>query len=217
MIRLENIVKSYNLEKVLKGIDLTINDKEFISIMGASGSGKSTLLNILGGFLQPDSGKVFWDDKDVSTLSDKETSCLRHTSMGFVFQSFKLISTLTAFDNIILPLSLGKNLNKDSLEYVDSLIEKLSLKEIINKYPDQLSGGQCQRVAITRALCYKPSVIILDEPTGALDSVMEEKVMELLKEVNDVYKTTIIQVTHSDKVASYASRIIRLKDGQIER
>ena len=215
MIEVKNIVKSYNSENVLKGVDLTFYDQEFVSIMGASGSGKSTLLNIIGGFLSPDQGVVLWDGKDVSSLSEEQISERRHTQLGFVFQSFKLISTLTALDNILLPLSLSENINEKSLNYVNELIEELSLTEIINKYPDQLSGGQCQRVAIVRALAYKPSTIILDEPTGALDSVMEEKVMSLLKRVNEQLKTTIIQVTHSDKVASYANRIIRLKDGQV--
>lgn len=215
MIQIKDIVKSYNLEKVLKGINLVFNDQEFVSIMGASGSGKSTLLNIIGGFLAPDQGQVLWNGQDLSKFSEKIMAEKRRTEVGFVFQSFKLISTLTAFDNLLLPLSLSKKLDNDSKEYLSYLIDALELKEVINKYPDKLSGGQCQRVAIARALCYKPSLIILDEPTGALDSVMEEKVMELLKSVNKKEKTTIIQVTHSEKVASYADRIIRLKDGQI--
>lgn len=217
MIELKNVSKSYNNEKVLKGIDLTFSDCEFISIMGASGSGKSTLLNILGGFLPPDSGETLWDGQNPYAFSDKEMAEKRHTSLGFVFQSFKLISTLTAYDNIILPATLGKSLNQDTLNYIDNLIETLNLKEVINKYPDQLSGGQCQRVAIARALSYKPKTIILDEPTGALDSHTEEVVMQLLKRVNQDLKTTVIMVTHSEKVASFATRIIRIKDGQIEK
>ena len=215
MIQVKDIVKSYNSEKVLKGINLNFNDQEFVSIMGASGSGKSTLLNIIGGFLAPDKGQVLWNGQDISLFSEKDMAEKRRTEVGFVFQSFKLISTLTALDNVLLPLSLSKRLNKESQEYLSFLIDALELKEVINKYPDKLSGGQCQRVAIVRALCYKPSLVILDEPTGALDSVMEEKVMQLLKEVNQKEKTTIIQVTHSEKVASYADKIIRLKDGQI--
>ncbi len=215
MIQVKNIVKSYNFEKVLKGINLTFFDQEFVSIMGASGSGKSTLLNIIGGFLAPDQGQVLWNGQDISSFSQKTMAEKRRTEVGFVFQSFKLISTLTAFDNLLLPLSLSKKLDKDAQEYLSYLIDALELKEVIKKYPDKLSGGQCQRVAIARALCYKPSLIILDEPTGALDSVMEQKVMELLKSVNKKEKTTILQVTHSEKVASYADKIIRLKDGQI--
>ncbi len=215
MIEIINVEKSYNKEKVLKGVSLTIEDGEFLSIMGESGSGKSTLLSIMGGFLPTDSGSVLWDGRDISTFTEKETAQLRCTKKGFVFQSFKLVSTLTAKDNILLPLSLGKNFNKENLEYAEQLIEELNLSHVINKYPEQLSGGQCQRVAIVRALCYKPQTLILDEPTGALDSVMEEKVMHLLKKINELQNTTVIQVTHSSKVASYGGRIIRLKDGQI--
>lgn len=216
MIELKNVVKSYNNETVLKGVDLTLNDGEFVSIMGKSGSGKSTLLNVLGGFLTPDSGSVLWDGINIQDLSNEDMAIKRHTSLGFVFQSFKLISTLTAYDNVILPATLGKKLDKNTLDYIEHLIQTLNLKHVINKYPDQLSGGQCQRVAIARALSYKPSVIILDEPTGALDSVSEEIVMNLLTSVHKELKTTIIQVTHSEKVACYATRIIRIKDGQIQ-
>ncbi|MBR1983766.1 MAG: ABC transporter ATP-binding protein [Clostridia bacterium] len=215
MIQIQNVTKSYNGEKVLKGIDLTFSDKEFVSIMGASGSGKSTLLSIIGGFLRPDDGNVLWEGQNPFDFTDDALAGKRRSYMGFVFQSFKLISTLTAKDNIMLPVTLSKKINNETLEYFDFLTTELEIKPFLNKYPGQLSGGQCQRVAIARALCYKPSVVILDEPTGALDSVMEVKVMELLKRVNKEQKTTIIQVTHSEKVSCYGDRIIRLKDGLI--
>lgn len=215
MIEIDKIVKSYNSEKVLKEVSLSINDGEFVSIMGASGSGKSTLLNILGGFLMPDEGAVRHNGEDIFSFSEQKTAQHRCSNMGFVFQSFKLISTLNAEDNILLPLSLGKKLDKEHLDYVASLTKELEIEHLLKKYPDQLSGGQCQRVAIVRALAYKPNILILDEPTGALDSIMEEKVMNLFKRVNEQLKTTIIQVTHSEKVASYGNRIIRLKDGQV--
>ena len=215
MIQVKNVIKSYNGEKVLKGIDLTFTDKEFVSIMGASGSGKSTLLNIIGGFLRPDDGQVIWENKNPFEFTDDELAEKRRSYIGFVFQSFKLISTLTARDNIMLPVTLAKKLDKDTLEYFDYLTSELEIKPFLDKYPDQLSGGQCQRVAIARALCYNPKIVILDEPTGALDSVMEVKVMELLKRINQQRHTTIIQVTHSEKVGNYGDRIIRLKDGLI--
>ena len=215
MITAKNIVKSYNAEPVLKNIDLQINDGEFVSIMGESGSGKSTLLNILGGFLSPDSGKVFWNGEDVALFNANKQAQFRCTTMGFVFQSFRLIPTLKTEDNILLPATLGKHVSKETYDYVAELVKILKLEGVLKKYPAQLSGGQCQRAAIVRALAYKPSVIILDEPTGALDSGMEEVVMELLQRVNRQYKTTVVQVTHSEKVASYGSRIIRLKDGEI--
>lgn len=215
MIIAKDIIKSYNNEQVLKGIDLKINDGEFVSVMGESGSGKSTLLSILGGFLSPDGGTVFWNGEDISLFNDNKKASFRCSSMGFVFQSFQLIPTLTVEDNILLPAVLGKRANEETYAYVAELVKILKLEGLLKKYPTQLSGGQCQRVAIVRALAYKPSVIILDEPTGALDSGMEEVVMKLLQKVNVEYKTTIVQVTHSEKVASYGSRIIRLKDGRI--
>lgn len=216
MIKATGIEKSYNNEKVLKGVSLTVTDGEFVSVMGESGSGKSTLISILGGFLTPDIGSVEWDGVDIFSLTEDQTAKLRHTSTGFVFQSFKLVGTLTSLDNILLPLTLGKTLDNKRREYVNSLVSELGLEHVISKYPDQLSGGQRQRVAIARALSYKPKTVILDEPTGALDSVMEEKVMRLLQRINKEQGVTIIQVTHSQKVAGYGSRIIYVKDGQIQ-
>ncbi len=217
MIKVQNIEKSYNDEKVLKGISLEIKDGEFVSIMGESGSGKSTLLSIMGGFLSPDAGNVFWNGEDISSFDENKISELRCTEVGFVFQSFKLIPTLNVKENLLLPSILGKKANKETYAYLDQLVKKLNLDNMLNKYPDQLSGGQCQRVAIIRALLYSPKTVILDEPTGALDSGMEERVMKLLSEINKKNNTTIIQVTHSKKVAEYGNRIIYLKDGEIRR
>ena len=217
MIKVQNIEKSYNDEKVLKGISLEIKDGEFVSIMGESGSGKSTLLSIMGGFLSPDAGNVFWNGEDISSFDENRISELRCTEVGFVFQSFKLIPTLNVKENLLLPSILGKKANKETYAYLDQLVKKLNLDNMLNKYPDQLSGGQCQRVAIIRAILYNPKTVILDEPTGALDSGMEERVMKLLSEINKKNNTTIIQVTHSKKVAEYGNRIIYLKDGEIRR
>lgn len=215
MIKIENIEKSYNGERVLKGVSLAIRDGEFVSVMGESGSGKSTLLSILGGFLAPDGGRVVWDGKEIGTLSEKELSALRCDKMGFVFQSYQLIPTLNVNDNLLLPTVLGKKLSEQTKKYVWALIEELEIAPLLKKFPHQLSGGQCQRVAIIRALAYSPSVLILDEPTGALDSRMEKKVMDLLSRINREKKTTVVQVTHSMNVASYGRRIIRLADGEI--
>ena len=215
MIKAENIEKSYNGEKVLRGVNLEIKDGEFVAIMGESGSGKSTLISILGGFLEQDLGRVLWDGRDVSELSERELSRLRSTEVGFVFQFFKLIPTLCVRDNILLPTSLGGNANAEAMAYMDELVEELGLSALTSKYPDELSGGQRQRVAIVRAILYKPSLLILDEPTGALDSGMEEIVMKLLSRINRDMKTTIIMVTHSHRVAEYAGRIINLRDGDI--
>ena len=215
MIEARNIEKSYGSELVLKGVSLKVNKGEFVSIMGESGSGKSTLLSILGGFLAPDGGEVLWSGERADLMNEKRLAELRSTDMGFVFQSFKLIPTLNVNDNLLLPATLGKKVNKELLEYKEELLKILKLSDMKNKFPDQLSGGQCQRVAIARSLVYRPKVIILDEPTGALDSGMEEVVMNLISKVNKEEGTTIIQVTHSMKVASYAERIITLKDGEI--
>lgn len=215
MIKVENIEKSYNGERVLKGVSLVIKNGEFVCVMGESGSGKSTLLSILGGFLSPDRGKVLWDSKDIAALSEKELSALRCDKMGFVFQSYQLIPTLNVNDNLLLPMILGKKLTEETKKYVKNLIEELEISPLLKKFPHALSGGQSQRVAIIRALAYSPSVVILDEPTGALDSRMEEKVMELLRRINREKKTTVIAVTHSNRVASYAGRIIHLADGEI--
>lgn len=217
MIKAENIEKSYNGEKVLRGVNLEIKDGEFVAIMGESGSGKSTLISILGGFLEQDSGKVFWNGRDISELSEREISRLRSTEVGFVFQFFKLIPTLKVKDNILLPSALGGNVNAELMTYMDELVRELGLDALLSKYPDELSGGQRQRVAIVRAILYKPSLLIFDEPTGALDSGMEEVVMNLLSRINRDMKTTVIMVTHSHKVSAFAGRIISLRDGDIVR
>ena len=215
MIKAINIEKSYNGERVLFGVSLNIADGEFVSIMGESGSGKSTLLSILGGFLDADSGQVLLDGKDVSKLNERQLASIRCTSLGFVFQGYKLIPTLSARDNILLPSVLGGKSEQEQGEYLQKLTHALGIAELLDKFPDQLSGGQCQRVAIARALLYKPKTLILDEPTGALDSEMEKRVMELLQEVNRELGATIVQVTHSKAVAAYGNRIVCLKDGKI--
>lgn len=217
MIATRNIEKSFNGEAVLKGIDLEIFDGEFVSIMGKSGSGKSTLISIIGGFLKPDSGVVELDGHNLHALREKELSQLRCTSLGFVFQAFKLIPTLNVIDNIMLPLTLSHMASEEAYSYALSIARELGIDTMLKKFPNQLSGGQCQRVAIARALSYKPKTVILDEPTGALDTAMEKTVMELLAKINREQKTTVIQVTHSERVASYGTRIIRIKDGIIEQ
>ena len=215
MIQATNIEKSYNGERVLFGVSLNIADGEFVSIMGESGSGKSTLLSILGGFLDADGGEVLLDGEDISKLSEHQLAQIRCSSLGFVFQGYKLIPTLTARDNLLLPSVLGGKSEEELAEYLQKLTNALGISELLDKFPDQLSGGQCQRVAIARALLYQPKTLILDEPTGALDSEMEKRVMELLGQVNRELGTTIVQVTHSKTVAGYGNRIVCLKDGKI--
>lgn len=216
MIVTKNLEKSFNDEAVLKGVSLEISDGEFVSIMGKSGSGKSTLISIIGGFLKPDKGEAYVNDRCLINCKENELAELRCTELGFVFQVFKLIPTLNVIDNILLPLTLSHKDTKENREYVMSLVKELEIEDMLKKLPSQLSGGQCQRVAIVRALSYKPSIIILDEPTGALDTTMEEAVMKLLARINKEQGTTIVQVTHSERVASYGTRIIKIKDGKID-
>ena len=215
MIQVKNITKGYNGEEVLHGVSLSIESGEFVSIMGESGSGKSTLLSIIGGFLLADSGEVLLSGENVSAMNENVLARLRCTKLGFVFQGYKLIPTLSVKDNIMLPALLGGNVESDLATYLDEITEQLDISHVLRKFPDELSGGQCQRVAIARALLYKPDLIVLDEPTAALDSEMEAKVMSFLVKINKEIGTTILQVTHSKTVSEYGNRVIYLKDGRV--
>ncbi len=218
MIRLNNIHKSYEMGSsslhVLKGIDLNIEQGDFVSIMGSSGSGKSTLLNILGMLDNYDNGTYYLSGNLISNMSEKKAAKLRNEMVGFVFQSFNLISFKNAMENVALPLYYKgvprKKRNLIALEYLD----KLGLKEWANHMPNEMSGGQKQRVAIARALISKPKIILADEPTGALDSANSYEVMDILREINDDGITVII-VTHEHDIAAMTSQIIRLNDGRI--
>ncbi len=218
MIRINNLHKSYPIGKdslhVLKGIDLHIKEGEFVSIMGSSGSGKSTLLNIVGLLDIHDKGDYFLNGKEIKNLNEKKAAVLRNKFLGFVFQSFNLISYKTALENVALPLyykGMGrKERQKIALEYLD----KVGLKDWASHLPNELSGGQKQRVAIARALVTKPKVILADEPTGALDSLTTDSVMDLLKEINNEGMTVFV-ITHEEEVADQTKRIVRLKDGVI--
>lgn len=220
MIRLQGINKTYHSGAplhVLKGIDLRIEKGEFVSIMGVSGSGKSTLLNILGILDNYDSGEYYLNDVLIKNLNETRAAEYRNRMIGFIFQSFNLISFKNAMENVALPLfyqGVGrKKRNELAMEYLD----KLGLKEWAHHLPNELSGGQKQRVAIARALISKPQIILADEPTGALDSKTSVEVMNILKELHDKEGLTIVVVTHESGVANQTNKIIHIKDGVIER
>jgi len=215
--RIENLSKSYGSGntkvEALKNINLTINQGEFLAVVGPSGSGKSTLLHLLGGVDKPTSGKVYVDGVDIYSLSEKELAIFRRRKVGFIFQFYNLVPVLTAEENILLPILLdSKNINK---EHVEELINILGLQERRDHLPNQLSGGQQQRVSIGRALAYRPSIVLADEPTGNLDSRNSKEIVDLLKISVRKYNQTLILITHDLNIAAQADRIITIEDGAI--
>ncbi|MFN8255777.1 MAG: ABC transporter ATP-binding protein [Bacteroidales bacterium] len=219
MIRLENIHKSYvtglNVLHVIKGIDLRIGAGELVSVMGSSGSGKSTLLNIIGILDNYDKGSYYLDNMLISDMSEKKAALLRNKYIGFVFQSFNLISFKNAMENVALPLYYQKVSRKKRNIAAIEFLDRMGLKDWANHLPNELSGGQKQRIAIARAMITKPKIILADEPTGALDTTTSYEVMKLFKEINDMGITVII-VTHEKDISEMTNKIIRLKDGIIE-
>lgn len=221
IIELRQAKKNYMLGKTtveaVRGVDISIEAGEFISIAGPSGSGKSTILNMIGLIDSPTSGEVFIDGKPTSQLKDKILTDLRHDFIGFIFQSFNLIPVLTVRENIEFPLLLGKKprITKEHREWVDYLIDEVGLKDHQLHRPNELSGGQRQRVAIARALVTKPEVVLADEPTANLDSVTGGQILELMKKVNRELNTTFIFSTHDYKVVDIADHVVRLKDGLV--
>ena len=197
----------------LAGVNLSVENGEFVAVVGTSGSGKSTLLHMLGGLDRATSGKVYVDGKDIFALKDEELTIFRRRKIGFVFQSFNLVPVLSVYENIVLPLQLdGKTVDN---AFIGEIAEALGLKGKLNVLPNQLSGGQQQRVAIARALATKPAILLADEPTGNLDSRTSQDVMGLLKTTSTKFAQTIVMITHNEEIAQLADRIIRIEDGRI--
>ena len=209
MIIAKDIKKKYNDQEVLRGIDLKIDENEFVVILGASGSGKSTLLNILSGLEKSDSGEVVYDNESISDYSEKQLTKFRKDKIGFVFQQYYLLNNLTVEQNVKVGANLANN-----KEYVD-IIKQLGLADKLSKYPNELSGGEQQRVSIARALAKKPTVLFLDEPTGALDEETGRKILEYLLKLKDKSYFTMIMVTHNENIAELANKIIHVGSGRV--
>ena len=199
--------------RALDGVNLQIENGEFVAIVGTSGSGKSTLLHMLGGLDRPTDGKVIVDGKDIFSLKEEALTIFRRRKIGFVFQSYNLVPVLNVYENIVLPIELdGGKVNK---EFVQRIVQTLGLDGRLDALPSQLSGGQQQRVAIARALAAAPAIILADEPTGNLDSRTSQDVLSLLKVTSQKFSQTIVMITHNEEIAQMADRIIRIEDGKI--
>ncbi len=217
ILKVENLCKSYgkgeNLVKAVNDVSFSVNKGEFVAIVGASGSGKSTLLHLLGGVDRPTSGKVFIDGKDIYTLNDDNLAIFRRRQVGLIYQFYNLIPILNVEENITLPGNLdGKEVKKEKL---DDLLKTLKLEERRKHLPNELSGGQQQRVSIGRAVINEPAIMLADEPTGNLDSKASEEIISLLRLSNKKYNQTVIIITHDEKIALEADRIITIDDGKI--
>ncbi len=219
IIKLNNVWKIYTMGKIevpaLRGVNLTINNGEFVAIMGPSGSGKSTMMNSIGCLDVPTKGEIYLAGQNIAHLSESELAQIRGKKIGFIFQKFNLIPTLSALENVMLPMSFQQVEKEDRIKKAKELLDLVSIGDRSQHLPNELSGGQQQRVAIARALANDPEVILADEPTGNLDSETGQKFMKFLKELNKDEGKTIIMVTHDENVAKHAQRTELLKDGQI--
>ncbi|QUI21806.1 ABC transporter ATP-binding protein [Vallitalea pronyensis] len=217
VLRIEQLKKYYEGKqqtvKAVDAINLTVKKGEFLAIVGASGSGKTTLLNLIGGLDFPTGGKVHLNQTDIYQLNETDRTIFRRRNIGFIFQNYNLVNVLDAWDNIVLPIELdGRKVDK---KYVEGIVHTLKLNERMSHLPGELSGGQQQRVAIARALASNPAIILADEPTGNLDSKNSEEVIHLLKKTIKQYNQTLLLITHEERIAQEADRVIRLRDGKI--
>ena len=218
ILRMEKIVKQYvmgeEVSTVLKGIDLTVNEGEFLAVLGPSGSGKSTLINIIGCLDMPTSGDYYLSGRHIFNQDEKTLAHIRSKEIGFIFQSFYLLQRQSALDNVMLPLIYAGMNTREREERAKLMLERVGLVDKMYHFPNQMSGGQQQRVAIARAISTNPTILLADEPTGALDQKTGEQVMEIFHELNEEGRT-IIMITHDSKIASHAKRIVRILDGNI--
>ena len=210
MIELKGVRKSYGANEVLKGIDLGIDEQDYLVILGASGSGKSTLLNILSGLEKPDQGEVLYDGENIASLSESKLTKFRKDHIAFIFQQYYLLQELTVEQNVKMGAHLAKN--QDYLP----IIEAMGLKEKLHQYPSELSGGEQQRVAIARALAKKPKVLFLDEPTGALDEETGRQILSFIAQMKKELGFTLVMVTHNEHIAQLANTVVRVNSGQIQ-
>lgn len=219
ILTMKNIVKEYvmgdEISRVLKGIDLTVEEGEFLAVLGPSGSGKSTLMNIIGCLDVPTSGEYILSGRKIADQDEKSLAHIRSKEIGFIFQSFHLLQRQTALENVELPMIYANVKEKERKQRAMEVLEKVGLKDKMDHYPNQMSGGQQQRVAIARALAAAPPLILADEPTGNLDSKSSREIMDILRKLHTEGRTVIL-ITHDDKIAQSAKRIIRIMDGKIE-
>jgi len=219
MIEMREVTKAYcqgrRLVNALRGVSLTVGCGEFLCIMGRSGSGKSTLLHLMGALDTPTSGTVLFGGRDLHTLSDREQSLLRRDRIGFIFQFFNLLPTLTALENVALPLLLAGQAHRLAQQRARASLERVGLANRARHFPDEMSGGEMQRVAIARALVNEPEAILCDEPTGNLDSATGKEILELLRSLPETDGRAVVMVTHDDKAAAYGDRVVHMRDGLV--
>ena len=202
-----------NITRALDGVNFSVEDGEFVAVVGTSGSGKSTLLHMMGGLDTPTSGSVMVRDKELAKMNDEQLTIFRRRNIGFIFQNYNLVPVLNVFENIVLPVELDGN--KVDKKFMKEVVQMLGLEDKLNNMPSNLSGGQQQRVAIARALVSKPAIVLADEPTGNLDSRTSADVLGLLKTTSQKFHQTLVMITHNSEIAQLADRIIRIEDGKI--
>lgn len=220
MIELQDATKTYTqgtrTVQAVRGVSITVRSGEFVTIMGPSGSGKSTLMHLMGALDTPSGGRAVFQGQDLQSMSDRQRSLLRRTSIGFVFQAFNLLPTLTAAENVALPLLLGGTARRTALDRARDCLDKVNLGHRADHFQDELSGGEMQRVAVARALVADPEAVLCDEPTGNLDTTTSREILSLLAKLPEPGKRAVIMVTHDPTAASYGTRLVKIRDGLIE-